>query len=198
MIELKYVTSDVRFAFGVDGEAAWLKYRTLADRLTAEVESGERPRLVQDEVGILYKLLKTLDIVLDSEIVPSEFRAALNRIDIDRMYYGHVRIGMGDLLAIRSIEKPLAAHVASRIWRKVEDQPLMLALLRTIRGVGFSQGVQCDLMLASEVAYACLEAAAALAGDGAVTQEDIWRMAEANGFAGRRRLEASSPEGAAE
>jgi hypothetical protein len=198
MIDLKYVASDVLFAFGVAGDEAWHRYQALAERMTAEIESCERPQLAKDEIGILHKLLKTLDISLDSETVPAEFRAALHRIDIDDMYYGSVRVGMGDLLAIRSIEKPLASHVARRIWTKLEDKPLMTALLKAIRGVGMSQGVQCDFILASEMAYVCLEAAAALAGDGAVTQEDIWRMAEANGFAGRRRLEASSPEGAAE
>jgi hypothetical protein len=192
MIELKYVTSDVLFAFGTVGEAAWLEYRALSERLTAEVEAGECPVLSQKEVGVLHKLLKALEI--NENAVPSEFRAALNRIDIDKMYYGHVRIGMGDLLAIRSIEKPLTSHVTARIWKKLDDKPLMLAVLKTIRRVGFSQGIQCDFMLASEIGHDCLGAAAALAGDGAVTSEDIWHLAETNGFSGRRRAENANAE----
>jgi hypothetical protein len=187
MIELKYVTSDVLFAFGTVGEAAWLEYRALSERLTVEVEVGECPVLSQKEVGVLHKLLKALEV--DENAVPSEFRAALNRIDIDKMYYGHVRIGMGDLLAIRSIEKPLTSHVTARIWKKLDDKPLLLAVLKTIRRVGFSQGIQCDFMLASEIGHDCLGAGAALAGEGAVTSEDIWHLAETNGFSGRRRSE---------
>jgi hypothetical protein len=192
MIELKYVTSDVLFAFGTVGEAAWLEYRALSERLTAEVEAGECPVLSQKEVGVLHKLLKALEV--NENAVPSEFRAALNRIDIDKMYYGHVRIGMGDLLAIRSIEKPLTSHVTARIWKKLDDKPLLLAVLKTIRRVGFSQGIQCDFMLASEIGHDCLGAAAALAGDGAVTSEDIWHLAETNGFSGRRRAENANAE----
>jgi hypothetical protein len=192
MIELKYVTSDVLFAFGTVGEAAWLEYRALSERLTAEVEAGECPVLSQKEVGVLHKLLKALEV--NENAVPSEFRAALNRIDIDKMYYGHVRIGMGDLLAIRSIEKPLTSHVTARIWKKLDDKPLLLAVLKTIRRVGFSQGIQCDFMLASEIGHDCLGAAAALAGDGAVTSEDIWHLAETNGFSGLRRAENANAE----
>lgn len=179
---------DILLALGSESERAWLAYRTLIDRLTCEVEGGEYASVTPKEVGCLHLLLGILDI--DKASVPSEFQAVLARLDINKNYHGHAMIGMGDLVAIRSLETVLPALVEGALYQRLRDKPLLVRLLREIRENGRSRGIVRDMEMATSLARCCLTllSGMAVSQNGAVTDGDIRQIYETNGLDSAPRL----------
>ncbi len=174
----KHLPDDIAHAFGAEASQLWQDYCRLRDRLAPEVEAGRYPALGPKDVGLLYRLVRDLGLE-----APMEFRMAQNRMTIDKDHYGSAIVGMGDLLAIRSIE----SHVASRVEYKVAEsisEPLVRKIVSSIRQAGYSKGASRDIDLAKQTIAFGLAAvgAMAMAQNGNVTSTDIERLAQANGI----------------
>ncbi|NTF17945.1 hypothetical protein G6L37_05980 [Agrobacterium rubi] len=168
---------DVTFAFGKEGGALWLAYYDLRERLTSYVDSGEHPELDGKAVGILHRVVKEFQI--DD---PMDFRMALQRITIDKDYYGAATIGMGDLLAVRAIESFLVTRVEYKIHQALQDRPLIQEIVGSVRNLGHSKGISQDIRLAEQAASACLSMVAAKASEhGLIASSDIATLASYNG-----------------
>lgn len=173
---------DIDHAFGGSGEA-WLDYSALIIRLTPEVDAGRYPTIGADDVSVLRGLPERLQ--LD---VPMEFKMALQRLTIDKDYYGSALVGMGDLLAIRSIESYVRERVDYKVSEKLAGEPLLRKVVLSIRRNGHSKGAPNDIALAKRGISFCLAdiAAMAVTQNGNITSTDIERFAEKNDIDARR------------
>lgn len=156
----KHFQEDVVFAFGKEGGKLWESYCATRDRITAEVDAGNHPELDGREVGVLCRIVK--DFPVDD---PMDFRMALQRIKIDKDYYGSAKIGMGDLLAIRSIESFVVTRVGYKIQEALSDRPLIKEVVGSIRHKGHSKGINHDIRLAEEIVSTCLLSVVRLPAD---------------------------------
>jgi hypothetical protein len=170
---------DVSYAFGGEAASLWEEYRLLAEQITKDVEGGRYPKVEPKAVGILHRLVKQFEIPEDRDFTP-----ALNRISIDKDYYGSAMIGMGDLIAIRSVERSVAARVEQEVFRKLDDRPLVRNAVEAIRSRGHSNGVSNDIRLAELVLRPSLIAllGLAVAQNGLVTSDVIEQVIADNGI----------------
>lgn len=179
-----YLLDDIVYAFGEEAGQLWHAYCGMRERITSEVDAGRHPAVSPKDVGLLYRLVR--DLGLDA---PMEFRMAQNRMTIDKEHYGCAIVGMGDLLAIRSIESVVAARVECKIAKSIEE-PLVRKIASSIRQSECSRGARKDVELAKQVLAISLADVAAMAAaqNGIVTSMDIERLERSNGI---NALEAS-------
>lgn len=174
---LEYATQDIMLAFGEEAERAWLGYRAVVDRISPEVESGEYARLTPKDVGHLHKFALQLETA-----VPEEYVGVLRRLSLDKDYHGHAAVGMADLLAIRSVETALPAWVDEALYFRLADKPLVVLMLKELRGGGRSRGISNDLQLVTSMARSCLSLVMgkAIHNGGSISSDEIKQIHDKN------------------
>lgn len=183
---LEHAAQDILLAFGQEAERAWLKYRSVVDRISPEIESGEYARLTPKDVGHLHKLSLQLDAA-----VPDEYAGALRRLSFDKDYHGHATVGMADLLAIRSVEDALPSWVDEALYIRLADKPLVVLMLKELRGGGRSRGIISDLQLVTSLARSCLSLlmGKAIHNAGRLSFDEIKQIHDENGLDKAQRME---------
>ncbi|MNU30345.1 hypothetical protein D3C71_188300 [compost metagenome] len=183
---LEHAAQDILLAFGEEAERAWRNYRAVVDRISPEVESGEYARLTPKDVGHLHKLGLQLEPRL-----PDDYAGALRRLSLDKDYHGHATVGMADLLAIRSVEDALPSWIDEALYIRLADKPLVVLMLKELRGGGRSRGIVSDLQLVTSMAKSCLSLVLGKALDsaGSITSDEIKQIHDVNGLEKAQLLE---------